>query len=64
MGEPWPGVAKGEQEFAREAEARGKGVDALRRERQGLYDRWLSQLIRDEDRARAEQVAAAKASGG
>jgi hypothetical protein len=64
MGEPWPGVTKGEREFASEAEARGLGVEALRRERRELYDRWLSQLVRDEDTARAEQPVAAKASGG
>jgi hypothetical protein len=66
MGEPWPGVGLGEQRFAAEAQAAGKSVEALRRERQDLYDRWLTEQLQDEERARAAEAGAsrAKASGG
>lgn len=67
MGEPWPGVAAGQRAFEEAARQEGIGVAALRRQRQDLYDRWLSQQLQDEEAARAGKTAAAvtaKASGG
>ncbi|HWX25069.1 MAG TPA: peptidoglycan recognition family protein, partial [Vicinamibacteria bacterium] len=49
LGEPWPGVRDAERSLAAEASRQGKTVDELRRERQGLYDRWLSEQARDEE---------------
>jgi hypothetical protein len=49
MGEPWAGVREAERILAAEAAAQGKTVDAIRRERQDLYDRWLSEQTRDQE---------------
>lgn len=40
--EPWEGVRGGEQRLAGEAVRRGVTVDEIRRDRQGLYDRWIA----------------------
>jgi hypothetical protein len=64
MGEPWPGVAAGERAFEQAAQEQGVSVEVLRQKRQDLYDRWQSQQLRDEEGARAERNATAKASGG
>jgi len=64
MGQPWPGVAAGERKFAETAREEGIPVEALRRQRQDLYDRWQSQQLRDEESIRADKPATAKASGG
>lgn len=65
MGEPWPGVAAGERAFAQTAEAEGIPKEALRRQRQDLYDMWQSQQLKDEEAVRAEAAGTmAKASGG
>ena len=36
-----------------EATRRGTTLDEVRRERQGVYDRWLEEQVRDEDAERA-----------
>jgi hypothetical protein len=43
LGEPWAGVRDAERALADEAARDGKTVDQVRRERQGLYDRWLGE---------------------
>jgi hypothetical protein len=43
MGEPWAGVREAERALAEEAAKAGRNVEDLRRERQQLYDRWLSE---------------------
>jgi hypothetical protein len=66
--EPWPGVRAAEQALAEEAAARGTTLDEVRRERQGQYDRWLAEQVRDEDAERAGGTPARSArtttSGG
>jgi hypothetical protein len=47
LGEPWPGIRDGERMLEQDASKEGKTVDELRRERQSLYDRWLSEQARD-----------------
>ena len=65
MGDPWPGVAAGERAFAQSARDEGIPLEALRRQRQDLYDRWQSQQLKDEEAVRAEAPGTAtKASGG
>jgi hypothetical protein len=49
LGEPWAGVRAAERTLADEAQRRGTTVDEVRRERQVLYDRWLSEQTRDEE---------------
>jgi hypothetical protein len=71
LGEPWPGVREAERALSGEASAQGRTVDEIRLERQGLYDRWVSEQARDQEAsapARTERAAAARArstsSGG
>ena len=56
LGRPWEGVRAAERALASEAQSQGKTVDELRRQRQGLYDRWLADQARDEE-ARASSRA-------
>jgi hypothetical protein len=49
MGKPWPGIEDAELSLAQDARAAGKTVDEVRRERQGLYDRWLLEQAREEE---------------
>jgi hypothetical protein len=53
LGEPWAGVRQAEVALVEQAASQGKTVDQVRRERQALYDLWLS------EQARAEVEAAA-----
>jgi hypothetical protein len=43
LGEPWAGVRDAERALFDEAARQGKTLDQVRRERQGLYDRWLGE---------------------
>lgn len=60
MGEPWPGVRLAEAALAEEAGRRGLTLDALRIEKQQLYDAWSQAQAREEGRA----AGAATGSGG
>jgi hypothetical protein len=53
LSEPWPGVRAAEAGLQDEASRRGTTLDEVRRERQGIYDRWLAEQVRDEDAERA-----------
>ena len=53
LSEPWPGVRAAELGLQEEATRRGTTLDEVRRERQGVYDRWLEEQVRDEDAERA-----------
>ncbi len=66
MGEPWPGVRKAEAALAEEAGRRGVGLDALRIEKQRLYDAWSQAQAREEGRAAgaASSTNPTTASGG
>jgi hypothetical protein len=44
VGELWPGLVAAQNSIAAEARARAISIDALRRERQAVYDRWLKQI--------------------
>lgn len=44
VGELWPGLVAAQNSIAAEARTRAISIDALRRERQAVYDRWLSQV--------------------
>jgi hypothetical protein len=66
MGEPWAGVREAERALAAEAAKAGRSVEDLRRERQQLYDQWMSEQSQaDEATAsgRAEPAPAAPAGG-
>jgi hypothetical protein len=41
IGEPWPGLVAAEQALTEEARQRALPVEAVRRERQALYGKWL-----------------------
>jgi hypothetical protein len=43
LGAPWPGVTAAEARLSELARKQGRTVEDLRRERQGLYDRWVVQ---------------------
>jgi len=68
LSEPWPGVRAAELALQDEATRRGTTLDGVRRERQGVYDRWLAEQVRDEDAERAAGKGAGSArtttSGG
>jgi hypothetical protein len=51
LGEPWSGVRSAERALAAEAARQGCSADEVRREKQGLYDRWHEEQSRDEDAA-------------
>lgn len=44
VGELWPGLVAAQNSVAAEARARAISIDALREERQAVYDRWLRQV--------------------
>jgi hypothetical protein len=46
---PWDGVRKAEDTLSKEASRRGLAVEALRRERQSAFDRWIEEQQKDED---------------
>jgi hypothetical protein len=48
LGEPWPGVREAEGTLQQEAQQRGVTVEEIRRERQDLYHRLISEQARDE----------------
>jgi hypothetical protein len=67
LSEPWPGVRAAEAGLQDEASRRGTTLDEIRRERQGVYDRWLAEQVRDEDAERASgrtRSARTTTSGG
>ena len=51
MGEPWPGVGEAERALARDAEAQGRPLAQLRRERTGVYDEWFAEQAADPEMA-------------
>jgi hypothetical protein len=65
-GEPWQGVAAAERLLESEARAAGREIDEVRRERQGLYDRWLAEarLAEDAGKGSARRSVSARAGGG
>ena len=67
MGEPWAGVREAERALAAEAAKAGRSVEDLRRERQQVYDRWLSEQSQPDEAAaasgRAEPALPAPAGG-
>jgi hypothetical protein len=44
VGELWPGLVAAQNSVAAEAGARAISIEALRQERQAIYDRWLRQV--------------------
>ncbi len=66
MGEPWPGVRRAEAALAEEAGRRGLALEALRAEKQQLYDAWSQAQAREEVRAAgaAGNTRPSTASGG
>lgn len=61
MGEPWPGVRDAERALGIEAVRLGKSLEALRAEKQGLYDRWVAEQVHDESTRAAAAPAGAAA---
>jgi len=66
MGEPWPGVGEAEARLDSAAQAGGRTVDEVRRERRATYDLWLDEQTRDAEAAERAASAQARrvASGG
>jgi hypothetical protein len=58
MGEPWPGVRDAEHILAGEAAARGRTTEAIRKERQAIYDGWVTEQTQDQERAARQQASA------
>jgi hypothetical protein len=63
MDEPWPGVRSAEQGLLREAQQRGVSIDQVRRERQAVYDRWISEQVRDDESAASARNQRAQRHG-
>ena len=63
MEEPWPGVRSAEQGLLREAQQRGVSIDDVRHERQGVYDRWISEQVRDDESAASARNQRAQRHG-
>ncbi len=61
MDEPWEGVRAAERLLDEEARRRGLPVEALRRERRALYDRWIGEQARGDSAAPGEARRAAGA---
>jgi hypothetical protein len=57
MGEPWAGVREAERALADEAAKAGRSVEDLRRERQLVYDLWLSEQSQPDEAAAAPSGA-------
>jgi hypothetical protein len=62
LGEPWEGVRAAERVLAAAATDRSKTVEQVRRERQALYDTWLAEQTKDQERAAAERTKAPRAA--
>src|SRR5258708_32864182 len=50
MGEPWAGVREAEQALLAEATTKGQTLEGLGRGSQALFDSWLAERTRDEQR--------------
>lgn len=59
MGAPWEGVRAAERLLEGEARGRGLSLDALRRERRALFERWTAEQARGEGAAPAGAQRAA-----
>jgi hypothetical protein len=67
LGEPWTGVRDAERILTEEARRQGRSLDAVRTERQQLFDRWVAEQARGEAdgaASRAQQWPATNESGG
>jgi hypothetical protein len=60
MSEPWPGVKEAERGLSAAATDQGKTLDEFRRERQGLFDRWLAEQTKDQEEFQPPQPAAGR----
>jgi hypothetical protein len=56
IGEPWPGLVAAEQALMEEARQRALPLEAVRRERQALYRKWLLEVPDGERAARDSPV--------
>jgi hypothetical protein len=61
MGEPWAGVREAERQLDRAAAARGVTAEDERRDRQQLFDQWLAEQARDQERVARRAAPAANA---
>jgi hypothetical protein len=64
MGEPWAGVREAERGLAEEAAKAGRTVEDLRRERQQLYDRWMSEQSQADEATASGRTEPAPPAGG
>jgi hypothetical protein len=62
MGEPWEGVRAAESALNQAATDQGKSLEALRRERQTLYDQWLEAQTKDQEQAAADRAKTPRAA--
>ena len=63
MGEPWKGVLAAERALEEEARRRGRTLAEVRREKQALFDRWIADQAREDQRGNAAVPAAPAPSG-
>jgi len=62
LGEPWPGVREAERELHAEAQATGRSVAEVQRDRGAIYERWLAEQARDAEEG--DRTASAGPAGG
>ena len=63
LGEPWAGVREAERRLADEASGLGKTVAEVRKERQGRFDAWLAEQVKDQEEAEAQRGHGARNAG-
>ena len=64
LGAPWPGVYDAERVLEEEARRQGRPLEAVRREKQAVFDRWIADQAREDGGGNAAAPAAAAASPG
>jgi hypothetical protein len=64
LGEPWAGVREAERRLDREAAERGIAVEEVRARRQQLFDQWLGEQTRDQERSASARPAVARTAAG
>jgi hypothetical protein len=57
LGEPWAGVREAERRLDREGAEKGIAVEEVRARRQQLFDQWLGEQTRDQERSPARPAA-------
>jgi hypothetical protein len=64
VGEPWKGVRDAEKALGEEARAQGRTLEAIRGEKQAVYDKWIAEQARADEGGNAQRPIAPTPAGG